>query len=269
MVDVVAARAPRGLRLYAIGDVHGCADLLADMHARIDADLTARPVDDFRILHLGDYIDRGPDSRGAVEIALARHRDGRCHCLRGNHEQFLIDCLTGAGADSLDLWLMNGGDATLDSYGVEVASLLGARSAYSVALLGQRLAQAIPPGHRQFFLGLPLLMRIGDYAFVHAGIRPGRALDDQEARDLIWIREPFLADPRLHPAVVIHGHTPVREVEIRLNRIGIDTGAVFGGELTCLVLEDDRKDILARDGVQPLPLPPVTDRNEPGRGDVL
>lgn len=259
MVELPQARAPQGLRLYAIGDVHGCADLLRAVHDRIDADLAHRPAGDHRIIHVGDYIDRGPDSRGAVEAALARLDAGRCECLRGNHEQFLIDVLDEAPR-ALELWLNNGGVETLASYGVELPPIIGA-SAYPGAALAQRLRQALPDPHLRFFRALPHLVRFGDYAFVHAGIQPGKPLDRQREHDMIWIREPFLTDAHEHEAVIVHGHTPTRHVEIRSNRIGIDTGAVFGGDLACLVLEDDRRALLTDRGLTPLSIP---DRNDRG-----
>lgn len=259
MVGLPEAEAPRGLRLYAVGDVHGCAELLEDVHQRIDADLARRPADDWRVIHLGDYVDRGPDVRGAVGQAIARLAGGRCYCLRGNHEQYLIDMLIDPLSRTLGAWLAYGGVETLASYGVAVprdpedeAARHGLRDA---------MLAAIPAGHQQFLLGLPHLVRFGDYAFVHAGIRPGRALEAQRARDLVWIREPFLSDATDHGVVVVHGHTPVDRVEVRANRIGIDTGAVFGGTLSCLVLEGRERALLGLHGLHPLGPP------EPAPGD--
>lgn len=253
MVGLPEARAPRGLRLYAVGDVHGCADLLADVHERIDADLARRPAEDWRIIHIGDYVDRGPEVRACIEALIARLARGRCYCLRGNHEQYLLDFLADPETRGLAAWLTYGGVQTLASYGLAVPSGLEFGPPEGRRAFRDRLREALPPAHQQFLLGLPHLVRFGDYAFVHAGIRPGRPLAEQRARDLIWIREPFLSDPSDHGAVVVHGHTPGDRVVVRRNRIGIDTGAVFGGTLTCLVLEENRRAMLGLDGLHPLP----------------
>ncbi|HUF55752.1 MAG TPA: metallophosphoesterase family protein [Thermohalobaculum sp.] len=249
MVTTAEARAPRGLRIYAIGDVHGCDAALAEVHGLIERDLARRPPEDWRIIHLGDYIDRGPDSRGVIGRLIGRLARGRCYCLRGNHEQMAIDVLLDGAERALDLWLMNGGAATLASYRVEPGPGGGADG--RAALL-----EAIPAAHQQFLLGLPHVVRFGDYAFVHAGIRPGRPLAEQRASDLVWIREPFLSDGRDHGSVIVHGHTPVGAVEVRTNRINLDTGAVFGGALTCLVLEGAGKALLGPDRLVPLDLSP-------------
>lgn len=229
------ARTPDGTRLYAIGDVHGCDDLLAEAHRKVAADLALRPADDHRIIHIGDYIDRGPDAAAVVD-RLARMAEADKHgvFLRGNHEGLLLDFLEdplGVGPN----WLANGGDATLASYGITSSRLfLTGKDCMDFA---DRLAALVPPSHRAFLSGLDLSARFGDYFFCHAGIRPGVPLDRQRPLDLTWIREEFLLDGRDFGAVVIHGHTPVHEPEALSNRINIDTGAVFGGRLTCLALD--------------------------------
>ena len=247
MVTTAEARAPRGLRLYAVGDVHGCEDLLAEVHGRIEKDLARRPAEDWRVIHVGDYIDRGPDSRGVIERAIDRLARGRCYCLRGNHEQFLIDLILDPDGESAGTWLINGGARTLASYGLATDLL-----AVAGPELRRQVLETIPAAHQQFLLGLPHLVRFGDYAFVHAGIRPGRPLAEQQAHDLVWIREPFLSDARDHGPVVVHGHTPVAAVDTRANRINIDTGAVFGGDLTCIVLDGAEKAVLGPAGRVPL-----------------
>lgn len=236
---------PRGLRIYAIGDIHGCADKIAEVHARIDADLAARPAEDWRLVHVGDYIDRGPDSSGVVARLIDRARDSRTYCLRGNHEQYIIDFAGDAQTPDLEAWLRYGGVETLGSYGIAAQ---GAPEAMREAMLA-----AVPAPHLRFLTALPHMVRIGGYVFVHAGVRPGVALDAQVPRDLIWIREPFLSSRSDHGAVVVHGHTPGARVEDHGNRIGIDTGAVFGGPLSCLVLEGTARALLAADGLHPLP----------------
>jgi serine/threonine protein phosphatase 1 len=218
------------MRLYAIGDVHGCAALLADVHERIAADLRERPAG-YRIIHLGDYADRGPDSAGTIgRLAQMTAEDDRVICLRGNHDQLLMDFLTDP-LRAADLFLSNGGDATLASYGVPVG-------AYDPEELSAELNRLLPPADRAFLFALPLSAGFGDYFFVHGGIRPGVPLEAQVPADLLWIRQEFLLDRRDHGVVVVHGHTPAEEPEVKPNRINIDTGAVFGGPLTCLVLEE-------------------------------
>jgi serine/threonine protein phosphatase 1 len=222
------------MRLYAIGDVHGCDALLAAIHDAVAADLAERPAADHRIIHVGDYIDRGPDSRAAVERLLRlSEADGRIICLRGNHDALMSGFLA-APAEFGATWLHNGADATLRSYGVPVSpGLLG----WNYDRLARELLEVLPPGHRAFIDSLRLSVRFGDYFFAHAGIRPGVPLEEQDPEDLIWIRDPFLLNTADHGVVVVHGHTPAEMPEVRSNRIGIDTGAVYGGPLTCLVLE--------------------------------
>ena len=229
------ASTPAGMRIYAIGDVHGMDRLLAETHAKIAADLAARPSPDHRIVHVGDYVDRGPDSAGVIErLAGLQARDPRVVCLLGNHDElmraFLADPERG-GAD----WLTNGARATLRSYGIDAT---GALTAAEFRRLGDQLTAALPDHHRAFLDGLRLSARAGDFFFCHAGIRPGVPLDEQTPEDLIWIREPFLTSRRDHGVVVVHGHTPVRAPEVRPNRIDVDTGAVYGGVLTVLALEE-------------------------------
>lgn len=216
---------PPGERIYAIGDVHGCAGRLAALHALVREDLAARPVPRPFLLHLGDYVDRGPDSAGVLALLRGSLPPGLPGLqLRGNHDQMMLDALApGASGAALDLWLMNGGGAALASYGATAGPGLapGAVPAADLAWLGAR----------------PLRHTAGGYLFVHAGIAPHRALDDQRPQDLLWIREPFLSWRGRLPAVVVHGHTPSETPQLRPHRIGLDTGAVFGGSLTCGVLE--------------------------------
>ena len=224
------ARAPDGMRLYAIGDVHGCNDKLAAVHAAIATDLARRPPADHRIIHIGDYTDRGPDSAGVIErLAAMSARDPHVICLRGNHDQKLLDFLTDP-EEAAPAFFDFGGKATLKSYGVNLRG-------QNYTGLARQLAEKMPAGHRIFLENLPTSVRFSDYFFCHAGIRPGVPLSEQTPHDLTWIREDFLWDGRDHGVVVIHGHTPTQEPEVRRNRINIDTGAVYGGALTCLALE--------------------------------
>ena len=230
------AQTPAAMRLYAIGDVHGCDDLLAAVHEKVFADLVARPVGDHRIIHLGDYIDRGPKSAAVVErlVELAA-RDERVLCLRGNHEAMFLDFLEDP-FEGAQAFLGNNGTATLASYGVPVDDG-GLSSMRDVIGLLYATLEHLPVEHRKFIARLPFSLRFGDFFFCHAGIKPGTPLDAQASFDLTWIREPFLSSSADFGAVVIHGHTPAKAPEVRPNRINIDTGAVLGGKLTCLVLE--------------------------------
>lgn len=250
MVWLKDARTPEGMRLYAIGDVHGCTDQLREVHDRIGADLAERPVPDWRIIHLGDYVDRGPDSRGTIDFLIERQADRRMICLRGNHEKMFLEGL--AGGRMRELWLQYGGEEALQSYGVDVRDFLRTYGAEESA------EELVPASHRAFLADLPEEARFGDYHFVHAGIDPERPLAEQTSEARLWIREPFLESDREFEAVIVHGHTPGKEVVVRPNRIGIDTGAVLGGALSCLVLEGGERGLLTARGLVPLPPSNVT-----------
>jgi serine/threonine protein phosphatase 1 len=223
------ASLPPGRRVYAIGDVHGCDERLAALHAEIAEDVACRPCDGAVLVHIGDYVDRGPDSRGVVaRLAGGDPVPGVATVnLMGNHEQTMLDALAGEGAAMTD-WMYNGGGAALRSWGGDPDA---ARETW---------ARAVPAGHLAFLRGLALMHREGGYLFVHAGVRPRVALEDQSRQDLLSIRQAFLYSEVDFGAVVVHGHTPKSDPVVRGNRIGIDTGAVYGGRLTCAVLEADR-----------------------------
>jgi serine/threonine protein phosphatase 1 len=226
------ASTPPGLRLYAIGDVHGCEAKLTAVHDAIAADLASRPSPDHRIIHIGDYADRGPDSAGVIgRLARLTASDPRVICLRGNHDQLLLNFLADP-EEHAPMLLRNGGKETLRSYGVQLRS-----RAYGQ--LGQELMEKMPAADRAFLEAMPTSVQFGDYFFCHAGIRPGVSPSEQDPYDLLWIREEFLMDRRDHGVVVVHGHTvtATQRPEVHPNRIDIDTGAVFDGPLTCLVLE--------------------------------
>jgi serine/threonine protein phosphatase 1 len=226
---------PEGELLYAVGDIHGRADLLADLLRRIEDDAAARAAAQKTLVFVGDYVDRGPDSRGVVDILLTGLPEGfQVHFLKGNHEALLLDFL--ADPRRLDHWLMNGGGATMTSYGVDIAQLENMGAAPEA--WRDALASLLPDDHLRFFERLTLQVSVGDYLFVHAGVRPGVPLDAQSDTDLMWIRGEFLEHTEPFGKVVVHGHTPVREPEVRPNRIAIDTGAVFSGRLTALRLQD-------------------------------
>jgi serine/threonine protein phosphatase 1 len=223
---------PEGRRVYAIGDVHGCLDRLVALHYRIAADLVTRPVRDSVLIHVGDYVDRGPDSAGVLWLlsgAIAPQVTRRID-LMGNHEVMMLDTLVQRSKQAADVWMNNGGSATLASYGAP-------------ALAGTPISdwrRAVPQDHLDWMGNLDLTHREGDYLFVHAGIRPGKPIRQQNRNDVLWIREPFLSNREQRDFVVVHGHTPTKEPEVFANRIGIDTGAAMGGKLTCLVLEGDQ-----------------------------
>jgi serine/threonine protein phosphatase 1 len=227
---------PEGQLLYAVGDIHGRLDLLASLLDLIELDAQASSSARTRTLvFLGDYVDRGPDSRGVVErLITGLPRGFDTHFLKGNHEAILLDFLDDPWR--LDHWLMNGGEATMRSYGVDTARL--AQQGAAAESWRQAFAEALPAAHRHFFRDLQLSVSFGDYLFVHAGLRPGVPIAAQSEADLIWIRGPFLSHADPFEKIVVHGHTPGKQPEIRANRIGIDTGAVFTGRLTALRLQD-------------------------------
>lgn len=231
---------PPGVAVYAIGDIHGRRDLLGALHARIVADAQSRVTTRRIIVYLGDYIDRGPDSRAVIDLVRSDHPQGfEKVWLRGNHEEFLIRFLD--EAYSGHNWLANGGGETLASYGIDVEAEMAVGD---LAALQTRLHHRMPHRHRDFLEETVLSYRIGDYFFAHAGVRPGIPLDRQRPKDLMWIREEFLDATVDHGAFIVHGHTPVIAPEIMPNRADIDTGAVFTGRLTALALFADEQSII-------------------------
>jgi serine/threonine protein phosphatase 1 len=224
---------PPGVRAYAIGDVHGRRDLLDELLAAIDLDNDRRGTARTHLVMLGDLIDRGPDSRGVVERLRRFDLPGiELILLCGNHEEALLRLIAGEQG-LLDDWLTFGGSECLASYGVDPATLRG----LSERDAGEVIRDAIPQSHKAFLQSFDDTVTIGDYLFVHAGIRPGVHLSMQLQRDLRWIRQPFLDDDRDHGCVVVHGHTISDEVMELPNRIGIDTGAYRSGRLSAIGLE--------------------------------
>lgn len=231
------ASLPDNLRLYAVGDIHGRADLLRLMLARIADEERVRGPAMSQLIFLGDYIDRGPDTPGVIELLLHGLPEGmEAAFLMGNHEQLMLDAL--ADDRALPLWLSNGGRAVVEAY-AEAARARGEHVGHWI-----ELASVMPPEHLAFFNALQPSVQFGDYFFVHAGVRPGVPLVDQDLQDMLWIRRPFLDFDGDFGKVVVHGHTPAETPQLRPNRIGIDTGAVFSGRLTALVLEGNRRDFL-------------------------
>jgi serine/threonine protein phosphatase 1 len=214
--------------IYAIGDVHGCDALLRRMHATIrDYHGTHHAGRDGVVVHLGDYVDRGPDSRATIDRLMAGLEGFRLVCLMGNHEAMMLDCLDDPDRLCWAHWLANGGTETLASFGL-TAGFDGDDPA--------RLAAALGPERVAWLRGLKLHWHAGGYLFVHAGIRPGVPLEAQQPADLLWIREEFRDSTADHGAVVVHGHTPTDAPERRPNRIALDTGAVFSGVLSAAAL---------------------------------
>lgn len=235
------ARAPEGTRIYAVGDIHGRRDLLDALHALIIEDWREHDAERGIIVYVGDYIDRGSDSRGVIEALLAPAPAGLERCfLKGNHEQMLEQFLADPAAGKA--WRHLGGLETMLSYGVDIGRGVGDEA---IETLAPRLAERLPESHRQFLDALQPSVRFGDYFFCHAGVRPGVPLDQQAQADLLWIRTEFLNSRADHGAVVVHGHSPTDQVELRANRINVDTGAYATGHLSCIVLSGEDRRILS------------------------
>ena len=234
MNDLTRAYIPPGFRLYVIGDIHGRADLLERLLGRIEADVSQRPGAEILYVFLGDYVDRGPASKDVIERLLTLSEERRVVCLKGNHEAFLLDFLSTPAI--LRDWSRFGGLTTLMSYGLRPTMQPSRDECTEIA---SSLQSAMPQAHLAFFQDLHVSLTFGDFFFVHAGVRPHVALDAQSEADLLWIREDFLLHEETFEKIVVHGHTPVFEPEVRTNRINIDTGAYATGRLTCLVLEDN------------------------------
>lgn len=228
------AQVPTGRRIYAIGDIHGCLGLLRTLHQMIREHAAAENYTSHNIaIYLGDYVDRGADSRGVIDLLLDEPLPGfeSIH-LKGNHEDSLLRFLSDPwhGAQ----WFAYGGDITLESYGVNLPAAIDIGE---LQRCQHEFAQKLPPRHLDFFRGLKTLHVEGDYAFVHAGLRPGTEIEQQSEEDLLWIRDEFLRSNGEFGKVVVHGHSITEAPTIKHNRIAIDTGAFATGCLTCLVLE--------------------------------
>jgi len=224
---------PKGRRAYAIGDVHGCLDLLDRLLAGIEAEIAEDRKRKSSIIFLGDLIDRGPSSAQVMEKLRTYSPHGATtHFLMGNHEEVMLRVLSGE-VQMLDSWLKFGGVDTLRSYGLKASTLASLSSPDKLAAL----RRAVPRSHVEFLESFADSISFGNYLFVHAGIRPGVDLSEQSQSDLRWIRQPFLDDRSDHGFVVVHGHTITNSVEVAPNRIGIDTGAYCTGILSALAIE--------------------------------
>lgn len=230
----VRHRARRRLRLegpppaiYAVGDIHGCYDQLIAAEARIRQDAARRSGGAALVVYLGDYIDRGPQSAAVLDHLSKSHDDGLARiALCGNHDDTFLNFLQDPSGSMYWLGPNFGGAVTLQSYGIIPEDVLWEDAA--------GLVRAVPQAHVSFLAALPVFLQVGNYLFVHAGIRPAIALDDQQDEDLIWIREPFLTEGPGLPLIVVHGHTPSAEPDLAPGRIGIDTGCFATGRLTVL-----------------------------------
>jgi serine/threonine protein phosphatase 1 len=233
------ASSPAGLRIYAIGDVHGRLDLLNDLLSRINADIALRPTDRPLYVFLGDYIDRGPSSRETIDRLIEHGATHESVFLKGNHELIAIKCLSDRGL--FDQWLRLGGLETLVSYGVAAETLANGRQ---IAELQSAFHGALSQAHFRFFRDLKNSFECGDFFFAHAGVKPNVELSRQKENDLLWIRGEFLSSKADFGKIVVHGHTPTRDIEVGPNRINIDTGAVATGRLTCLVIEGESLSVI-------------------------
>lgn len=241
----VAGRAdvcvPDGTRVYAIGDIHGRSDLLDKLHKEILNDGQNCDAQRKVVIYLGDYVDRGLDSKGVLDRLTDDTLPGFERVfLKGNHEDALLKFLREPqfGRD----WKYYGGLETLMSYGVKQLPLKDDEGAFGIAR--DELQELLPSTHLRFLSGLAYSHSEGGYFFAHAGVRPGLPLEEQAPEDLMWIREEFLDDPSDFGGVVVHGHTPDEAPVLRDNRIGIDTGAYITGVLTCLVLDGKNRRFL-------------------------
>lgn len=234
-VFVANPSVPDGWAVYAVGDIHGRLDLLDRLLITIVNDVAATAPSRVSVVFLGDMVDRGPDSRGVIERLAAGPPPALAGaewiCLRGNHEEAMLDFLADSSAGGR--WFPWGGLETVRSY-LGADGLGDWRGDMGEVRLNLR--RHVPMAHRRFLEHLPMRHEIGDYLFVHAGIRPGVALESQHPADLLWIRHEFLDDTRWHGRMVVHGHTPDRQPQVRPNRIGIDTLAYDSGVLTALAL---------------------------------
>jgi len=218
---------------YGIGDIHGRDDLLGNLHESIQSHhsfiYTGR---DAVIVHVGDYIDHGPNSPGVIDRLMSGLDNFLFVCLKGNHEALMLDCLETDDRDIWHAWLSNGGEATLESLGVSMRF-----GGYNPTQLSEELGS----DRIAWLRALPLYHLTDDHLFVHAGVVPGIPLEEQLEKDMLWIRRRFLESEASHGRLVIHGHTPTDEPDIRTNRIGIDTGASSNGKLTAVVLDGSEK----------------------------
>lgn len=233
---------PAQTRLYAIGDIHGSLVPLRLLRDAIAEHAKAHPIERKCIIYLGDYIDRGMESRAVLDVLIHEPLPGFEHVfLKGNHEDGILRFLAD-GSNAL-FWVAYGGIATMFSYGVKPPDPV--TDADQITRARKELAKKLPPDHLEFLAKLERYHVEGDYVFVHAGLKPGVPLEQQRDEDILWIREEFLQSRNDFGKLVVHGHSITREPDIRFNRIGIDTGAFASGTLTCLVLEGTKQELIS------------------------
>ena len=230
---------PAELRIYAIGDIHGRLDLLNELLARISSDIALRPTVRPLYVFLGDYIDRGSASRETIDRLIEHGKTHESIFLKGNHELIAIKCLSDRSL--FDQWLRLGGLETLVSYGLPPETLANGKQ---IAELQSAFHGALPQAHFRFFRDLKNSFECGDFFFAHAGVKPNVELSRQKENDLLWIRGEFLMSKDDFGKIIVHGHTPTREIEVGPNRINIDTGAFATGCLSCLVLEGEELSVI-------------------------
>jgi len=230
---------PAGLRIYAVGDIHGRLDLLNKLLTLINSDIAFRPTVRPVYVFLGDYIDRGSSSRETIDRLIEHGRTSESIFLKGNHELIALKCLSDRSL--FDQWLRLGGAETLMSYGLRPE---GKQNGTQVAELQSAFHSALPRAHFDFFRDLQNSFVCGDFFFAHAGVKPDLELSRQKESDILWIRDEFLSSSRDFGKIIVHGHTPTSEIEVRPNRINIDTGAFATGRLTCLVIEGESLSII-------------------------
>ena len=243
-VELPATRVPEGVTVYAVGDVHGRADLLKQLRDKIVEDAASLRGEDqrFAIVFLGDYVDRGFQSRAVIDFLLSDAFEGfETRFLKGNHEEALVKFLRDSSFGPR--WAEYGGVETLVSYNVQPPRSRERMEEWEDARL--QLAETLPQEHRFFLEQLEVCLVLGDYTFVHAGLRPGKTLEEQDEKDLLWIRDDFLYDKRAFEGVIVHGHTPISSPYRDHRRIGVDTGAYMSGRLTAVRLRGEEVSFLS------------------------
>lgn len=232
-------RVAEGVRVYAVGDIHGEIDLLCALQRQMDQDQAAHRTRTHQEIYLGDVVDRGSDTAGVIDALIERRQMRGAICLSGNHEEMMLEAFR--SLDAFVHWIAVGGLQAVLSYMPHLLPMVGEMD---VRDLWDRWRRSMPEEHMAFLHSLSVSHVCGDYLFVHAGLRPGVAMEDQTRHDCLWIRHDFLNHAEPFGYMVVHGHTPVPFADVRGNRIGIDTGAVFSGRLTCLVLDGTERTIL-------------------------
>jgi serine/threonine protein phosphatase 1 len=234
------ASIPAGQRVYAIGDIHGMADLLRTLLTKIQSDIAEHPEAEARLVFLGDYVDRGSDSKGVLDYLLSDPVAAPSTYLMGNHEELMLQFLE--DPEVAEQWRHLGGLETLHSYGVDIAEVLRGRG-YEHAR--NELADRLPEDHLRFLQDLQSSTEYGDYFFCHAGVRPGVSLAQQERSDLLWTRDEFLSSEEGFEKVVVHGHSPCEEVYVGGNRINVDTGAYATQRLSAVCLFETERQVIS------------------------